>query len=220
MLLLKRCLTSPCNPYFLRFHNNKLPSWYKLWYGIIFPTVTARPLNSHSYDTELPNPQSPLLIYVRRACICNHIHDVMTNPCPNLNKWHRCIAVEYNTVLNTKGRKLKLFFRVLAMISKKAPHISPLRASYGASFLSSLEKRHRGIGIMHCITPLYRLIICMHIFLHTRLISPFLVEQNTIVSARRHFKQIFLHECYCFWSIFHWKIILACKVTINWRCFV
>ena len=36
------------------------------------------------------------------------------------------------------------------MNSEKTPHTSPLRASYGASFLRSLEKRHREISRAHC----------------------------------------------------------------------
>ena len=43
------------------------------------------------------------------------------------------------------------------MNSQKTPHTSPLRASYEASFLSSLDKRYREISRVHTTYVLQRI---------------------------------------------------------------
>ena len=63
----------------------------------------------------------------------------------------RYIAVEYNMVLNTM-RKEECQHPVQTMDPEKTPDTSPLWASYGAPFLSSLENIYHEISRVHCIT--------------------------------------------------------------------
>ena len=44
-----------------------------------------------------------------------------------------------------------------ALNSQKTPHTSPLRASYGMSFVSILMKNDRVIKGFYCITTIYRI---------------------------------------------------------------
>ena len=62
----------------------------------------------------------------------------------------RCITVEYTcTLLNIIWNEASLrFFQNTN--SQKTLHTSPFRASYGASFLNSLEKRYHEISRVHC----------------------------------------------------------------------
>ena len=65
-----------------------------------------------------------------------------------IDSWY--ILVDDSTVLNTIPLGESLNF-IEIMISQKTPHTSPLLVSYGACFVSYLEKSYREISKMHCI---------------------------------------------------------------------
>ena len=62
------------------------------------------------------------------------------------------IAVEYNVMLNMikKGGELKLILWL-----KKTPHISPVRVSYGLSFLMNFEKNTAWYRECHFVDEFY-----------------------------------------------------------------